>query len=391
MNVDNLKVALVHDYFMQYGGAERVFEAIFELFPNADVFSPVVDKKILDKLNPPIGNIHTSRFFSYKIIKKYYRMFLPFYPMIVEKFDFSKYDLVISDSSAWVKNIITPPQTIHLSYIHNPMRFAWNFFHKDIKNRVWFEKIMLMPIIHFLRIWDFIGTSRIDRIITNSNHVKKRIKKYLNRNATVIYPFVDWNFFQPSNFKGNYFLLVSRMREYKKVDLAIKAFNITGDKLVIIGKGEMLKKYKRIAKKNIIFIKSVDDDHLREYYAQCRAFIFPQEEDFGITPLEAQACGRPVIAFKKGGALETIIENETGIFFERQNIRSLIKAIDKFKEMEKKFDKNEIRKWAKRFSKENFQSQFAEAVSKIMKNSVLSTKFSVLRERENKLGGADEN
>ena len=364
---NKLKVALVHDYFMQYGGAERVFEAIFELFPNADIFCPVVDHNILKKLNPPVKGINTSRFFSQRFVKKHYRAFLSFYPLVVEKFDFSKYDLVISDSSAWVKNIITPPDTVHISYIYNPMRFAWNFFHKDIKARSWLERVVLIPITHFLRLWDQVSTNRIDSIISISQHVRKRIKKYLNRDSMVIYPYVDWDFFKPSNYKGNYFLLVSRMRAYKKIDLAIKAFNYTQDKLVIIGGGEMLPLYKRMAKKNIVFIDSVDDDHLREYYAHCRAFIFPQEEDFGITPLEAQSCGRPVIAYGKGGALETIKENETGIFFKKQTVNSLISAIEKFKKIEKSFDKGKIRTWAKKFSKENFQKQFSEAVAEIVK------------------------
>ncbi|MCD6579358.1 glycosyltransferase, partial [bacterium] len=336
-----------------------------------------------------------------------YRMFLLFYPVVIEKFDFSKYDLVISDSSAWVKNIITPPETVHLSYIYNPMRFAWNFFHEDIKNRKWLEKFILTPITHLLRIWDYTSTNRIDHILSISQHVQKRVEKYYKKRSEVIYPFVDWDFFQPSHFKGDYFLLVSRMREYKKVDLAIKAFNQTGDKLVIIGKGEMLKKYKKMAKGekwnnhrapehsqgkentkgekwnnhgapehiqgkentkgNIIFIDSVDDDHLREYYAHCRAFIFPQEEDFGITPLESQSCGRPVIAYGKGGALETVKANETGIFFQKQTVSSLIDAIEKFKKIEGAFDKGKIREWAKTFSKQNFQKQFSEVVSKIIK------------------------
>ena len=364
----NIKVALVHDYFMQYGGAERVFEAIYELFSDVDVYCPVIDKKIINRIDPKM-NIHTSRIFTHKIVKKYYRAFLPLYPFAVEKYDFSNYDLVISDSSAWVKNIITPPRTIHISYIYSPMRFLWNYFYNDINSRPLLQKLLLLPISHFLRMWDFSSTDRSDYIFTISKYVQKRVKKYYKKKSTVIYPYVDWNFYTPSNYKGNYFLLVSRFRPYKKIDLAVKTFSKLGEKLIIVGNESVPKYYKQLAKKNIIFLRDIDDDHLRELYAGCRAFIFPQEEDFGITPLEAQSCGRPVIAYKKGGALETIKSDETGIFFKEQTVNSLMNAIEKFKKMEKSFNKNKIRDWAKNFSKEKFKKNIREKIREILNNN----------------------
>ena len=363
-----IKVALVHDYFMQYGGAERVFEVLYEIFPDADVFCPVVNRNIIDSIDSKM-NLHTSRFFNNPIIKKYYRVMLLFYPIEIEKFDLSGYDLVISDSSGWVKNVIIPPGTKHISYIYNPMRFLWNYFHQDLHKRNTVQRLILSPIMHFLRIWDYIGTNRIDKIITISKHVIKRIEKYYGKKADLIYPYVDTDFYRPSNYKGDYFLLVSRFRPYKKVDLAIKAFNRTGDKLLIIGRGEKEKEYRKMAKPNIIFLNSVDDDHLREYYASCRAFIFPQEEDFGITPLEAQSCGRPVIAFAAGGALETITDGVSGLFFSKQTVSSLANVIERFKKVEHSFKKAKVRESILGFSRNNFKKQFVQQIELTMSDS----------------------
>ncbi len=351
---------------MQYGGAERVFEAIYGIFPEADIFCPVADKRIVDRIDP-VMKLTVSPFLSSKLNRSQYRALIPMYPAEVEKFDFSGYDLVISDSSAWTKNIITPPGTVHVSYIYTPMRFAWSFFHRELEQRGNFTGFFLSWVLHFIRLWDTVGSSRVQYFLCDSRYVAKRIEKFYRRSAEVVYPFVDWEYFRPGNYKKNYFLLVSRFRPYKMVDLAIKAFNRTGDKLVIIGDGEKYAEYKALARNNIVIIRDVDDDHLREFYSQCRAFVFPQEEDFGITPLEVQSCGRPVIAYNKGGARETVLDGKTGIFFDHQTVDSLCEAIERFKKIENTFDKHKIREHAGGFTKDRFISEFRAKIDTILR------------------------
>ncbi len=328
-----MKIALVHDYLVQYGGAERVLECFTELFPEAPIYTLVYDKeamhgKFADK------DIRTSFLQKFKLARKKHRLFPPLMPIAIEQFDFRKFDIVLSDSASYAKGIITQPQTLHICYMHTPMRYAWDDCQKYTQdfNFPRFIKKIVPPVMNYVRIWDRVSSERVDKFIANSNFVAKRIAKYYGKKVIVINPPVAVNNFYISSQRGNYFLMVGRLIAYKRHDIAIEAFNKLGLPLKIIGRGPEMKRLKKMARKNIEFLGRVDDQELARYYAECRAFIFPQEEDFGIVAIEAMAAGRPVIAYRGGDIPEHIEEGKTGIFFEKQTAVDIIKALRKFQE-----------------------------------------------------------
>jgi glycosyltransferase involved in cell wall biosynthesis len=285
-------------------------------------------------------------------------------PLAVEQFDLSKYDLVISDSASFAKGAITRPQTLHICYCHTPTRYVWDDSHKYIKEFSYpgFVKKFIPFFLNYLRVWDEAASFRPDKYIANSNFVASRIKKYYNQPAQVIHPPVKTNHFYLADKIDDYFLMVARFLPYKKVDLAIEAFNTLGWPLKIIGDGPEKRRLKRMARPNIEFVGLVSEEKLKDYYARCRAFIFPQEEDFGITAVEAMAAGRPVIAYRGGGALEIIKENETGIFFNEQSADSLIEALKIFKP--ENFSPAAICQHARQFDKEIFKDKIKDFVQK---------------------------
>ncbi|MDA2935956.1 glycosyltransferase [Patescibacteria group bacterium AH-259-L05] len=361
-----MRVALVHDFLTQYGGAEKVLEAFHEIWPKAPVFTLFYDKKAVgdifkgwDIKVSPIANLPFA-------IKKY-RWYLSLMSAAIERFDLSDFNLVISDSSAYSKGVITQPNTVHISYIHSPTRYLWSDTYKYLEGLSGAEKLfkkILPPILTYLRQWDFIAAQRPDYIIANSDFVARRIEKYYRRKPdTVIHPPVETDKFKISSKIDDYFLLISRFRPYKRVDCAIKAFNKLKIPLKIIGTGDdtMLKK---IAGPYIEFLGFVNDREKVQYLSHCKALIHPQEEDFGIVPLEAMASGRPVIAYKGGGALETIVEGRTGVFFNEQTWESLAEAVIKFKSNE--FDAQIIQNHARTFSKDQFKSK----IQSLVKNHV---------------------
>ncbi len=358
-----MKVALIHDYLIQYGGAERVLESLCEIFPHAPIFTVAYDDKLT---NQKFKNkkIYTSFLQNIPFINSHHRAYPLLMPMAIEKFDFSDYDLVISDSHSYAKGIITDPKTLHITYCHTPMRYAWDDCHRHIREFEYSKIIKkFLPFgISYLRIWDSISSDRPDHYIANSNFVSKRIKKYYKKNSTVIHPPVNIENFYISDSLEDYFLIVGRALPYKRFDIAIKAFNKLGVPLKIIGKGPEIEKLKKISNSNIEFLGYIEDKETANYYSKCQAFIFPSEEDFGITPLEAMASGRPVIAYKSGGALETVIDNKTGIFFEKQNTESIMEAIEKFKKT--KFNSEKIREHTQKFAKENFKKNMSDFIKK---------------------------
>lgn len=357
-----MKLALVHDWLPFMGGAERVLSDFIEIYPEAPIYTLICNKS---KMEEPIksSNIITSNLQkSGKEIENHRKLF-PFMPTAIESFDLNNYDVVLSDSSCVAKGVITNPETVHICYCHSPMRYAWEFSYDyagqmagkgNIKNK------LLNYFLTSMRAWDYVSAARVDYFIANSEHVAKRIKKHYKRNAVVINPPVRCSLFNISDVDGDYFLCVSRLQEYKKIDLAISACNQLGVKLKVIGAGPDEVKLKAMAGPTIEFLGRASNETMKEYYAECRAFIFPGEEDFGITPLEAQASGRPVIAYGKGGALETVIENKTGIFFQEQTINSLVEAINRFKTMH--FDKKVLRAHAETFDDEVFKSKIKQFV-----------------------------
>ncbi|MBN2542788.1 glycosyltransferase [bacterium] len=354
-----MKIALVQDFLNQYGGAERVLEAIHELYPEADVYTLIHEPARLPD-NFKTWKIHESPYTSLIPFRnKIYKGLLPAYPMLIEQFDFRKYDIVISSSYLFAKGVLTPSTTCHICYCHTPMRQAWELYHtyKEHYGKGLLS-IYYTKVFHYIRLWDIASKNRVDYFIANSKTVRNRIKKYYRREAEVIFPPVDTHKFSISVNVDDYYLCLSRLVPYKRTDLAVRAFNKLGKKLVVAGDGPELKKLKKIAKKNIEFVGSVSDDEKGKLLSKCNALIFPGLEDFGIVPVEAQASGRPVIAYRGGGALETVEENKTGVFFNEFTPDSLVSAVHKLAKLQ--FEPEEIRNLSFRFDRKVFLHKFRQ-------------------------------
>lgn len=356
-------IALTHDWLPFMGGAERVLTNFLELYPNAPIYTTICNR---DNLDSPLkeADIRVSYLQKNKKVIKNHRNLFPFMPTAVESFDLNEYDIVLSSSSSVAKAVITNPNTMHVCYCHSPMRYGWEFSHgyagKMAGNKSLKSKI-LSYFLTGIRLWDNVSADRVDYFIANSENVARRIWKHYRRESVVIHPPVRCKLFNIGERDEEYFLIVSRLQEYKRIDLAVEAFNEIGLPLVIIGDGPEKERLEKMAKDNIKFLGRESDEVIKNHYAGCRAFIFPGEEDFGITPLEAQASGRPVIAFRKGGALETVIEDKTGIFFDKQSKDYLINAIKRFETI--KFDKNVIREHAEGFDEEVFKRKINDFVN----------------------------
>ena len=376
-----MKVALVHDYLVQYGGAERVLECFAEIFPKAPIFTMVYDKKLVKSAFAG-KKIITSFLQKIPFVGSHHRLFPLLMPMAIESFDLSEFDVVLSDSNSYAKGAITAPYTLHICYCHTPMRYAWDDCHRRFQE-FGYSKITkkFIPLaMNYLRLWDKISANRPDKYLANSEFVAERIRKYYQINSTVIHPPVDTGRFQIYNREEkklssrDYYLMVGRALPYKKFDIAIEAFNKLGLPLKIIGEGPEIKKLQKIAREGSVeFLGYLSDEKTARYCAGCKALIFPQEEDFGITALETMACGRPVIAYRGGGALETVVENETGIFFDDQTPEAIIGAVKKFGDC--KFNPEEIRKRALEFDKEIFKERIKEFIEKEYRNF----KFALIR------------
>jgi len=359
-----MKVALVHDYLNQMGGAERVVLALHEMFPDAPLYTSIYDPKRVDTAFQSI-DIRTSFMQSFPLVKKHHQPFLPFYPFAMERLDLRGYDLVLSSSSAFAKGVVTRPDTMHICYCHTPMRWCWNYEEYVEREHLGRLPRSILPFfISGLRVWDQTSSLRVDYFIANSPVVADRIRKYYRRDAVVIPPPVEVSrfTFDSTTRTGDYFLIVSRFMPYKRIDLAIEACNLLQLPLVIIGSGRDENRLKRIAGPSIRFTGRLTDEEVFHYYARCRAFLLPGEEDFGITPLEAQASGRPVIAYAAGGALASVIDNVTGTFFHKQTVESLVEVLESFDE--EGYDPQTIYNHALEFDQPRFHRrvlQFIEA------------------------------
>jgi len=370
-----MKIAIVHDYLNQYGGAERVIEVLHEIFPEAPIYTSVyLPDNLPDSFKQM--DIRTTFMQGFPFIDKLYKKYLMFYPFAMRSLNVKKYDLIISSSSSFAKGVKKGKNALHVCYCYTPTRFIWyyNFYVKNEKfNRI--TSLLLPLFIRFLKRWDLKVIKGIDKFIAISKNIQKKIKVCYDRDSVVIYPPVDLSKFNILDSidenKGYYFLIVSRLNSYKSLDLVVKAINKLSLNLKIIGTGPYRQELERMAKGNekIEFLGKVSDEELEKYYAGCRALIFPGEEDFGISPLEAQASGRPVIAFAKGGALETIINGETGLFFKEGNENSLKEAINYFIKIENKFESSKIRAHALKFDKEIFKSNFKKYIDDLTINN----------------------
>jgi glycosyltransferase involved in cell wall biosynthesis len=373
-----VKTAIVHDWLVTYAGAERALEQILALYPEADLYS------LVDFIPPDqrtfIHNKKVNKSFlqSFPFVKKKYRSYLPFMPLAIEQFDLSAYDLVISSSYAVAKGVLTHARQVHVCYCYSPMRYAWDLHHQYLResglNRG-IKGFIAQMVLHYLRIWDYTASNRVDHYLAISQYVAGRIKKTYDREATVIYPPVDIDTFVPRERGNEYYLTASRMVPYKKIDLIVEAFSEMSDKkLVVIGEGPDFQKVRSKAGKNIELLGYQPSSVLKEYMQKAKAFVYAAEEDFGIVTVEAQACGTPVIAFGKGGSLETIIpvrqeegEQPTGIFFYEQSVEALQNAVQHFEKVQDIFDARVLRKNAERFGKERFKQEFKAFVDRALK------------------------
>lgn len=353
-----MRVALVYDRVNKIGGAERVLETLLQIFPEAPLYTAVYNPKTAPwaekfKVIPSFLN-------KIPLAKKQHEIYPYLMPLAFESFDFSEYDVVISVTSEAAKGIVTKPETLHLCYCLTPTRYLWSGYEDYFQNKVF--RALTRPVVAYLRTWDRIAAQRPDAYLAISRNVQKRIKQYYGRDSEVIYPPVDLDQWSPTKRKTeDYFLVVSRLDfGYKKVDLAIEAFNQLGLPLKIIGTGTLMRNLRRKAQKNIEFLGQLTDKELLGYYQKSQAVIFPQEEDFGLVPLEAQASGRPVIAYRKGGALETVVEGETGLFFASQTPGALIKVVKSFKAV--KFKPQAFRQNVVKFSQERFKKEIKEFI-----------------------------
>jgi len=358
--MDNIKVALVHDWLTGQRGGEKVLEVLAEIFPRAPIFTLFHFKGSQSEVIESRA-IRTSFLQGLPFLKKKYRHYLPLFPLAVELFDLGGFDLVVSSSHCVAKGAIPPPDALHVSYIHSPIRYAWNqyFAYFSPQQLSFFSRRFIPPIMHRLRVWDESSAARVDHFVANSENVARRILKYYRRGADVIHPPADTEFFRPAadEPKSGDYLVVSALVPYKRIDLAIEAFNSSKEKLKIVGIGPDLRKLKKMARPNIVFLGQVPAEDLRALYRKARALLLPGEEDFGITALEAQACGTPVIAFGRGGALESIVPGQTGLFFPEFTASSLRAALDKFRSL--KFNGTAIRSNAEKFSRRAFREKLA--------------------------------
>ncbi|OGH88331.1 MAG: hypothetical protein A3J93_04735 [Candidatus Magasanikbacteria bacterium RIFOXYC2_FULL_42_28] len=354
-----MRVALVHDYLFQDGGAERVLRALHEIWPEAPIFVLFHNKEKIS------SSAETRESFLAKLPggRTAFQWYLPWMPLATERHDLSGFDLVISSSSIFAKGIITSPGTLHISYCHTPARFLWADGHEylsDLKHSP-FVKLILPGLIHRLRLWDQMSTARVDRIVANSHTVRNRILKYYRRDSEVIYPPVNTKLFKASPLVENYFVAGGRLVPYKRLDLAVKTFNRLKLPLKIFGIGPELTYLQKIAKSNIEFLGKISEMDKASLLAHAQAFIHPQLEDFGITPVESMAAGRPVIAYGQGGATETITHGETGVLFPRQNWESLYQAVRDFDG--KAWDSEKLHAQAEKFSTEEFKQKISRYVA----------------------------
>ena len=356
-----MRVALVHDWLPFMGGAERVLTNFLEIYEDAPVYTSVYNRENLKGILKTC-NIKGSFLQNIKGAVKDHRKYFPLMPTAFEMFDLNEYDLVLSSSSSCAKGVITNPSTCHICYCHSPMRYGWEFFYEYTHNMGKYKKMFVKYAMNYMRMWDRISSDRVDYFIANSKNVAKRIWKHYRKESYIIHPPVRSKFFTVGENKEDFFLIVSRLQEYKKVDLAVEVFNDLKLPLVIIGDGPMRELIeKKVTSPHIKILGRQSDEVISEYYSKAKGFLFPGEEDFGITPLEAQASGTPVIAFGKGGALETVVNEQTGLFFEEQTISSMKEAINRFNKMT--FNKQEIRAHAEKFDEEIFKNKMKNFVN----------------------------
>lgn len=358
-----MKVAIVHYWLVTMRGGEKVLEELCKLFPQADIFTNVYDEsKISDTIKS--HKIYTTKINKWPMAKKLYQKYMPFMPKALMDLDLTGYDLVISSESGPAKGVVPSPNAFHLCYCHTPMRYLWDMYHEYFRKSNPIIKFFMKSMIPSLRLWDVMSSNLVDCFVANSHYVQARIKRYYNRDAKVIFPPCDIEKYinNPRNPK-EFYLFFGQLVGYKRADLAIEACIKSGRKLVVIGDGKSKEAQKYANTGLITFTGRVSDEEVAKYLSEAKALIFPGIEDFGIIPVEANAAGCPVLAYKEGGAIDSIKENETGLFFEEQTAESIIECMNKFEQLESSFTNREVfTNHVKQFSKEEFINQISKTI-----------------------------
>lgn len=364
-----MKVAIIHYWLVNWRGGEKVVESLLELYPGADIYTHVYDKNLInDRFSS--HNVYTTFINALPASKRIYQKYLPLMPFALEQLDLREYDLVISSESGPAKGVICAPEALHVCYCHSPMRYVWDMYHDYIKSAGLITRVLMRPLIHYLRIWDRLSADRVDYFIANSEFVSKRINKYYRRKSTVIHPPVDISEFLYHSDKSDYYLFLGQLTPYKKADLVVDAFLENGKKLIVIGEGEQLKSLKSKETHNIQILGRLPWDDCKIYLQAAKALIFPGVEDFGMVPVESMASGTPVLAYAKGGALETVIDGVTGYLFYEQSIDSINSCIMKFEDNQKGLDTLLIRRQAEKYSKSKFQNLIKSFIDDKLNNLV---------------------
>ncbi len=357
-----MKVAIVQEWLVSVGGSDKVVKAIADVFPNADIFTLVARKDVCDELGIDWNRVHTSFIQRMPLGTKKHRAYLPLFPFAVEQFDLRGYDVVISSSHCVAKGVLTKADQLHICYCHSPIRYVWDMYNEYLEEshlekgvKSWLVRYML----HKIRSWDALTANRVDYFVSNSDYVGRRIKETYRRESVTIHPNIDISSFQLYEQKDDYYLASSRLVAYKKIDIIIEAFNRMPDrKLVVVGGGPNLERYKKMAGGNVEILGYLPFEGLKEKMQRAKAFIFAADEDFGMIPIEAQACGTPVIAYGHGGSLETVSKDVTGIFFYEQTPDAICKAVEEFENKgSQPFDYKACRAWAETFSEERFKRE----------------------------------
>ncbi len=356
-----LRVAVIHDWLPLVGGAERVLEQILEIYPQADIFT-LFD--FVSRTDAPFlqgKTVNTSFLQKFPKAEKYYRNLLPLFPYAIEQFDLRKYELVVSSSSAVAKGIITSPDQLHICYCHSPMRYAWDLQAHYLKHTglsSGLRSTFIRYVLHKMRMWDVVSSNRVDEFIANSAYIGERIRKTYRRESTIINPPVNINRFQVEPLKEDFYFTASRQVPYKRIDLIVEAFKQCPDKrLIVLGDGPEHKKIRALAGPNVQILGYQPDAVMVDYMRRAKAFIFAAQEDFGILPVEAQACGTPVIAYGRGGARETVLDKRTGLLFDEQTVPSLLGALERFERLQSNFNSADIRRHAASFSEARFRQE----------------------------------
>ncbi|AKT92199.1 glycosyltransferase family 4 protein [Campylobacter gracilis] len=363
-----MKKALIHDWFSTYAGAEKCVESFTDIWDDFEIYSLIDFLSDADRNKILKGKrAHTSFIQKLPFAKDKYRNYLPLFPLAIEQFDLSGYDVVLSSSHAVAKGVLTHSNQLHIAYVHTPIRYAWDLYYQYLRESGLdrgLKGMLAKYFLHKIRLWDASTANRVDHYVANSRYIARRIKKTYGKPSDVIYPPVDVDKFTLREAKEDFYLTASRMVPYKKIDLIVEAFSQTDKKLLVIGDGPDMAKIKSKAGKNVELLGFTDDETMADLMGRAKAFVFAAEEDFGITPVEAQACGTPVICFGRGGARETVLDGESGLYFMEQNTKELLAAVAKFEQNYDKFEPVKIRENSLKFSRARFEAEIKSYVEK---------------------------